>query len=331
MPLDARKVGSSPPQSPLETEVILPWAMNFAASFDDMHPAYFDNTDGKVPIVHPLFLSACVEITGAWAALYVSGATKEEVIEHTFVHFSYDAVFHRPIQSGEALTTEVQLVGLGNRPSGAHFVTRMHTADTGGAPVCTSHWGGIVLGLPTQAGLEDYSSFEQPAPPPPRPAVGAKGPPAEEVTEESARLLLAAPASAAHVWDACIRNPRQPKPRSSDINTHTNLLFAQKAGLGSRTLNGLYVLALSLSRVLGHVGAAAGSVSRVGCTFKAPVFLSEGDPVRLELRLTSYTTATRGRAGVVGVAFFDVLTPGGGFAVKGGFVQWGGHGPPAKL
>jgi hypothetical protein len=40
----SNRVGCVPKQSPLVNEIILPWAMNFAAACNDMRPAYFDNT-----------------------------------------------------------------------------------------------------------------------------------------------------------------------------------------------------------------------------------------------------------------------------------------------
>jgi hypothetical protein len=66
------------------------------------------------------------------------------------------------------------------------------------------------------------------------------------------------------------------KAKSSDMNVHTNVDFAQKAGLQARTLNGLCVLCLCAAEICaGFTNCHSTRMMReVACTFVAPVFLA---------------------------------------------------------
>ena len=116
--MESKAVGKRPKESPLQNEAILPWTMNFAAGCGESSPVYYDNSEGKEPGVHPIFLSGCIEITGFWSALYSSGMSKEEIKRNTPAHTSFDATFHAPIAPGQRLTTHIRLAGMGRRDSG---------------------------------------------------------------------------------------------------------------------------------------------------------------------------------------------------------------------
>ena len=76
---------------------------------------------------------------------------------------------------------------------------------------------------------------------------------------------------------ACsIRNPVMLKAKSSDMNVHTNVDFAQKAGLQARTLNGLCVLCLCAAEICACFANCHSTrmMREVACTFVAPVFLA---------------------------------------------------------
>ena len=66
------------------------------------------------------------------------------------------------------------------------------------------------------------------------------------------------------------------KAKSSDMNVHTNVDFAQKAGLQARTLNGLCVLCLCAAEICaGFTNCHSTRMMReVACTFVAPAFLA---------------------------------------------------------
>jgi len=339
MPVDARRVGAVPRQSPLRTDAVLTWAMNFAAGaappFSPLDPALFDARRGGVAL-HPLFFASTREVLGAWAALYASGMSTEEVVKHTFAHFTYDAEFAPPVdppvaRCGTARATAwancqyqsaVRLVGVGARRSGALFVTAFETREAqgdgggGGRVVGRSWWGGVVLGLPPARGETRFLGAEhQPPARPPAPA-----PAADEQPLRTARVLV--PAAQAHVFDSCIRDPRRAKSRSADINTHTNTRYAEKAGLRARTLNGMALLCFALPEVLRAAGSAAGApvLARVGCTFGSPVFLAF-DAVPVSVRIWrvahAHDAAAEERTTTV---HFDVLSAEGKAAIREGFV-----------
>ena len=314
MPLDAARVGVVPPQSPLTTNAILAWTMNFCAAVDDFSPLYVDNTAGSRPAAHPLFLAGATEIIGAWACLYASGITKAEVTRNTFAHHSFDAVMERPLLSGEKIKTEARLVGVGVRRSGGHFVSRFRHADEAGAVVSTSWWGGILVGYQGDQGspaATDHYLPEEQAPSPPEIAV-LSSPTFEIITQT---LLVSA--AQAHLWDACIRDPRNAKAASSDINVHTNMSFAEKAGLKGRTLNGLCLLGIAMTCVLKMTSVAESweGLKRVGGIFGAPVLMLF-DPVSLEVSITGRGPNAEGDE----VILFSVATTEGKSAIRSGYI-----------
>jgi hypothetical protein len=315
MPLCASRVGDHPKESPMRTDTILAWTMNFVAGCGPRgFTRQFVDNSGDHPEVHPLFLASCQEIVGAWACLYHAGVTKPEVLRSTFLHYSLDLLFMRALAVGEVVNTTVTLAGVGQRRSGGHFVSHMAHCDVGGNLVGESWWGGILLGY---QGVEGKRYILEP---PPRIEPTAW-------TRSDECVTVKVDPAAAHIWDACIRNPRQSKAASSDINTHTNIAFARKAGLPERTLNGLCVLALALPWVIDAVTkdqANVARVIRVACLFSAPVFLAF-EPISLEVRVlnTSICHAVRGNHGTgeVVVAIFEVVNPEGKAAIRQGYVE----------
>jgi acyl dehydratase len=299
-------------------------------------------------------------VVGAWAALYSTGFTKPEVIKHTFVHHTYDACFYRAVPTGTTLQTNVVLTGVGphrprgggTTPSGARFTTAFttHEADSG-VLVGDSWWGGVVLGLPP---LNNHAAMlagraqppKRPPAPPPPPLLSPPLYPA------STSVMVAA--GLAHLFDSCIRDPRQPKAASSDINPHTNMQYAAAAGLGGRTLNGMCLLAyvlpsvheaavaavdvgwvLDAGKVKGGGCSSSTELVRIGCTFSAPVQL-HFEPVALTLTILAvrvlppiapaHTTdgspiAASIEARTVAV-HFQVHSATGSRALKEGYAEW---------
>eukprot|EP00040_Diaphanoeca_grandis_P007243 m.40196 g.40196 ORF g.40196 m.40196 type:complete len:334 (+) comp18410_c0_seq1:173-1174(+) len=320
MPLFVKAVGSSPKESPIETHAVLAWTMNFAAACNDFQPRYINNAIGCVPEVHPLFLASCVEIIGAWASLYKGGATKAEVIKHTFAHYSFDTIIHKTFVCGDTVKTDVALVGVGQRRSGGHFVTNMnHTNKSTGDLLGQSWWGGILLGYDKVQG-DLYTASA-----PPRLKLHDHASPATRVSERQCVI----PAAQAHIWDACIRNTRKLKSPSSDINVHTNVAFAKKAGLPHRTLNGLCVLAFVIPTITAMVvnkGDPAGRdggendrrIKRVACVFGSPVFVDFA-PIELTVQVLN-TCHLKDKVGITLVTF-QVLTVDGKQAIREGYLE----------
>lgn len=311
MPLDAKKAGEMARVSPQTTHAILPWTMNFAAAAEpDMTPAYFDNSNGKTPRVHPLFLASVTEVVGAWSALYTGGVSKEEVVKHTFVHHSFDVSFTRvPIQANDTLTTQVQLAGVGDHRAGSHFLTKFRHVNQQGECVSNSWWGGVLLGLKAVNGSEYLSDVEQ------RPAWPKDAAVLEEVE-------IGFPPTQAHLWDACIRDPLNAKPPSANINAHTDLALALKGGLDGRTLNGICVLSFALSYIMKRYPNSR--VLRIGCFFASPVYL-HFEPIRTKMQIMSVAKEEQEVT-----VLFHVLTNEGKKAVKNGYVVLD-TGPVANL
>jgi hypothetical protein len=72
--------------------------------------------------------------------------------------------------------------------------------------------------------------------------------PSQRRHETSETVLV--PPGMAHVFDSCIRDPRNLKSASADLNVHTNLRLARAAQLEGCTLNGMALLCLVLPGVL---------------------------------------------------------------------------------
>lgn len=289
----------------MTTHAALTWTMNFAAGCRELIPLFADNTCGRIPSVHPMFLASCSEIIGAWGCLYAAGVTKPEVVKHTFVHWKFDSIFHRPLLADDTVTTKITLVGVGNRRSGGHFSAKFVHRDLMGV-IGESWWDGIVLGLAAQ-GADRY--IDQPPP-----LLRVSKP---HNANKSVSLIVTA--AQAHVWDACVRNPRKLKSKSADINVHTNVAYAVKAGLPARTLNGLCVLSLALSKLLETIGHpdAWNAVQRVTCTFGAPVFIRY-DPVSLRVVILESGFAKDLPLWLIA---FEVLTHEGNKAVRDGYLE----------
>ncbi len=338
MPLDVSLVGVEPKQSPLITNAILTWSMNYVAgsvpSYLPMEKKYFDNTIGKPPL-HPLFVASVQEVIGAWAALYASGVTKVEVIQHPFVHYTYDAVFYDTGLSGDTLSTKVHLVGIGNRKSGGHFLTSNTTRNQNGYLINKSWWGGIVLGLNAIYSKQIY--IEQP---PLRPKPNNNnlqhkqhGVAAFSFLLESNYYDIHIPATQAHLFDGCIRDPRNVKAPSSDINTHTSLDFALRGGLDGRNLNGMCLLSFvfayisytlkdtAIKKKLKYKNKNLDEINiklkHIGATFGAPVILGFV-PIRVVLEIVSEIYNSEMNTVTI---HFNVLTNKNAKAIKDGYLM----------
>lgn len=313
MPLRSSEVSTVPKESPLTTNACLTWAMNFAAGCDAIRPCFLDNTAERRPLVHPLFLSGCVEIVGAWGCVYAAGVTKAEVIKSTFVHHTLDCIMSEPMFADDVVHTDVTLAGVGQRRSGGHFVAhfehRRVRGGTANSQMLGQSWvGGVLLGL-APVGEELYSCQ-----PPERLNVMKTA----DALEVVAPLVLSC--REAHLWDACIRDPRRPKAKSADINPHTNVDFARRAGLDARNLNGLCVLAHALSVILELIGVrqfeAWPMLRRIACTFASPVFI-DYEPVHLDV----HVLAAGSSCSSILVVEFEVLTAQGRHAIRDGYLE----------
>eukprot|EP01065_Artemidia_motanka_P007823 TRINITY_DN13915_c0_g1_i1.p1 TRINITY_DN13915_c0_g1~~TRINITY_DN13915_c0_g1_i1.p1 ORF type:complete len:333 (+),score=68.99 TRINITY_DN13915_c0_g1_i1:57-1001(+) len=306
MPFRNDALGAVPRQSPLRTEPLRVWTMNFAAACGAADPRYWEaigDAEGRVdgqPAVHPIFLPACTEVVAFWAGIYATGVSKKEAVKFPLVHATFDTTFSSPLKAGSTVQTAVDVVGVGQRRSGAHVMVRC-SSSVGGVPVAVSHWGGLLVGM-KDGPADSYPAQLQAAPIPPRPAADA--------THSIAAHL---PPSAAHIWDACVRDPRKPKAANSDINVHTHLGYARAGALPHRTANGLTTLAYALGPIMSRLdpeGAAA--VRRISCKFSRPVYLQYDD---VHLRVSAWCQREQSRA------WFEVRLEDGTLVLRDGYVE----------
>jgi len=285
---------------PILTELSEVWGMNFAAACDDVSDAFMDTTNDNVPLVHPVFLAGCVEVVGAFASIYGAGMTKDEIKKNTFLHHFCDMSFKRHFRANEKVRTKIELVRVKQKKSGIYTGTQFKHFDEKGVLVGTGYFGGVVDGM-KGADSERATTLE----------VVPERVDFSEVSFTKSILFTLSPA-AAHVWDACIRNPRVPKAKSSDINVHTNVGLAKKAGLRARTMNGLSLLAKVVSRLLAIYFGEPERIKRIWCMFSAPVFLEQED-VHVEVRFGTLTTTSE-----LTVVFEVVLLQEGTTVLKNG-------------
>ncbi|GBG28864.1 Hypothetical Protein FCC1311_050852 [Hondaea fermentalgiana] len=275
----------------VETELSPVWTMNFAASCDDVADAFMDTTDDRTPLVHPVFMPACVEVVSAFASLYAAGVTKEEITKHTFLHHFCDTTFERPMLASGQVRTETALVRVEQKRKGVFTGTKFSHYDADNILISTGYFGGVVDGLQGADAAKATTVAEVPG--------RIDFPPADAFDETE---IIDIPPTAAHIFDACIRNPRKLKSKNSDINVHTSIGFAKKAGLLARTMNGLGVLGRVVSLLLKtRCNDDPTLLRRMCCTFSSPLFLRK-EVVPLLVRIADRVTKEHGR-----VIFFQVF------------------------
>jgi acyl dehydratase len=235
------------------------WLMAYAAALGDTDPEYLDTRRPGGIVGHPLF-PVCYE----WPlAVAVREATIDPDVLPRGVHATHDLRIHRRARPGDRLRTRARIVRVEARPPGTYLLWRFETVDEAGAPVSTTDYGSLFLGVACDA------------PPPPAAAGGAaRAPGPAAATPRAARWTAALPiaATAAHTYTECARiwNP-----------IHTDRAVAEAAGLPDIILHGTATLALAVSEVLRREGlGAAAPVARITCRFGGMVRL----PSTLEVR-----------------------------------------------
>ncbi|MEJ2132765.1 MAG: MaoC/PaaZ C-terminal domain-containing protein, partial [Gammaproteobacteria bacterium] len=158
------------------------------------------------------------------------------------VHATHDLHIHRPIRSGDRLTTVATTVGIEQRKPGAYRVQRFDTHDADDRAVCTTYNGALMIDVPVAG--EDRWTEALPAIP--------------EVPASDARprcFEIAVGHGLAHVYTECARiwNP-----------IHTDRAVALRAALPDIILHGTATLGLALSKLIdGILEGAPARVRRV--------------------------------------------------------------------
>ena len=81
------------------------FTMAYAAGISDDNEAYFHDDRAGSPQVHP-----CIAFSLQWAARFRPDQSQDPRVASFGVHASTDLVVHRPFKSGEAITTQGQLL-----------------------------------------------------------------------------------------------------------------------------------------------------------------------------------------------------------------------------
>lgn len=291
MPLDSALVGTA--TEPVPAEVDTAWTMAYAAGLGDALPCYLDTTRERGIVAHPMF-SVAIEWPAMMQIIQVlreAGFPSHEMLRR--VHATDEVIVHRLIRPPERLFTRATLAGIERRKAGAYQLTRFDTIDEKGDPVCTTWYGNIYRGVEV-AGPD--------RPPPDAPAMLA---PSGGAATAHASFAIPISPVAAHVYGACARlgNP---------INIHTDMATAKNAGLPGTILHGTATLAMAASRVIAaEAGGDPTRAARVHARFGAMVLM----PSEIEVRISSRERVVGGEA-----VFFEVLSAGGGRAIRDGFV-----------
>jgi acyl dehydratase len=285
MPLDSRLVGER--SEGVTHDIDARWTMAYAAGLGDALGDYFDTDANESVMAHPLF-PVCLEwqVRMAPEAHDIVPLSRDEAARG--VHATHDLHIHRPIRSGDRLTTVATTVGIEQRKPGAYRVQRFDTHDADDRAVCTTYNGALMIDVPVAG--EDRWTEALPAIP--------------EVPASDARprcFEIAVGHGLAHVYTECARiwNP-----------IHTDRAVALRAALPDIILHGTATLGLALSKLIdGILEGAPARVRRVCCRFGAMVLM----PSTLTLEITGATESE---------IAFRVLTADGSAAISAGYVAF---------
>jgi acyl dehydratase len=281
MPLRTTSVGAT---ARIDVSCDARWLMAFSAAIGAMRPEYFDTRAGVVG--HPMFT-----VGPEWALLtqrrdpFQLGLTREEASRG--VHATHRLLAHRPVRQGDELELTAEMVGIETIRSGALATVHFAATSADGSPVWTS-WMGTIYRDVEVVGEN-------------RPARTPALPPADHARRQETVQRRIAPGDA-HVYTECARiwNP-----------IHTDVAYAQRAGLPGTILHGTATLAHAVTSVMEWLGLEPTHVTQVAGAFRAMV------PLPSVLEVVMRDASTDGD----GVCAFDVLVEGRP-AVRGGLVAF---------
>ena len=238
------------------------WTMAFAAGLGDLNRVYFDTTDPRGLVAHPLF-PVCFEWPVIVASRLVATEPGASTVGGAAVHASHDLVVHRLLRPDETVRTELEIIGVERTRPGVLLTMAQRTLDGEGELVATTTYTTLHLGHDID-GPEHTPPISADAPPPA---------PTDLDFETTHQVSLAA--EAAHVYTECARiwNP-----------IHTSLAVATAGGLPDIILHGTATMAHAVSTVVSHYCADDPSlVRRIGGRFRGMVLL----PSTITIRTTA--------------------------------------------
>ncbi|MFT7652455.1 MAG: acyl dehydratase [Limisphaerales bacterium] len=210
-------------------------AMAYAAGINDTNPIYFDDLRAGGVAVHP-----CIAFSLQWAARFRPDQELNVRAAPFGVHASTDLRIHRPFYTGEAITTQGEMIGKRQLTPGVYNVERYRMTASNGELVAELYYNGITRG----ATLEGDDRFVEQEPAWPEVGVVTAGP----MWQKSVAVDL----HAGQQYTECARifNP-----------IHTEPSVAKKAGLPGVILHGSATKAMSLTAVVD--GCFAGDPNRI--------------------------------------------------------------------
>ncbi|MGB3697530.1 MAG: MaoC/PaaZ C-terminal domain-containing protein [Gordonia sp. (in: high G+C Gram-positive bacteria)] len=203
------------------------WVMNYFAAVGDSDPRYFDNR-GDTPLpAHAAYVSHLEwDAIGLLHEAHLEALTPAERVRG--VHSFNSTRLHRPLRSGDALSSTATVVGVERRRAGAKITMRIDTVDDAGTAVATSYTATNFLGVDADGDV---------LPPEVRLSTAAAG--AEPVRTEDIEIGPLAP----YVFSECAR----------DYGIiHTDLKVATAAGFPGLILHGTGNIAYAVSSLTRH-------------------------------------------------------------------------------
>jgi acyl dehydratase len=272
------------------------WTMSYAAALGDHNPRYLDTCRADGVVAHPLF-GVCIEwdaMLAARAAMVERGARLDDLGRG--VHAAHDVLIHRLIRPGDVLEATVEPLGAIEKTPGTLAASVVRLVDADGAPVTTTDYRSLYLGVALADG--DGS-----APCPVLPSLPAR----PRSVEPSATATVAIGAGAAHIYTegARIWNP-----------IHTSPAVAERAGLPAIILHGTATLAHAVTAVVDrHCAGDPARVRRISGRFRAMVRM----PSTITVRMSPPDATTEGGE----IVWFDVITDDGAAAIDEGAIVVG--------
>ncbi len=288
MPLDSSLVGTK--VGSIATEIDVRWAMAYAAAIGDNLPCYLDTRRAGGIVAHPMF-PVCFEWPAANSIRHKTRASLSQDEALRGVHATHHTVIHRLARPPEHLITTAELLGVERRKPGAYEVSKFHTVDDNGAPVCATFYGSLHREV-------EVKGPDRPAETPELPTI------THVASKPRNEIRVPIGAGAAHVYTECARiwNP-----------IHTDAAVAARAGLPGLILHGTATLAMAVSRIIeAEVGGDPERVAQIYGRFGAMVLM----PSEVLVRIHAREKCDGGEA-----VFFEAISAEGGRAIRGGLVM----------
>jgi len=132
---------------PFQTRISARDTMNYAAAISDNNPAYFDDSQKRKIVAHPLHpIAATWPLLGnIWEYLDVKDFPLQ--ILTTQVHYSEHLQIHRLINPGEKLDIKGEIAAILPHPAGTHMITRLDAFDKNQQPVFSEYIGALMRGV----------------------------------------------------------------------------------------------------------------------------------------------------------------------------------------